>query len=159
MQLKITTDYAIRAILYLAMHDEKIVPSSEVAEIMGIPRKYLIQIGTSLKKSGLIHTYTGIRGGYRLTRKPDHIRLFDIIDAMEDTNKINRCLEDDEYCSRFATKECPLRRCYCGMQELWDGFLKSFSIAELLDNTAEEKMRAWLDYTNRVLPLNLPKPD
>lgn len=59
MQLKITTDYAIRTILYLAAHKTDIVSSSEVAQTMGIPRKYLLQIGAVLKREGLIDTYPG----------------------------------------------------------------------------------------------------
>lgn len=53
MQLKITTDYAIRMILYLAQNESVIVSATEIAQAMKIPHSYLIQIGAVLKKSGL----------------------------------------------------------------------------------------------------------
>ena len=37
MQLKITTDYAIRMILYLAQNESVIVSATEIAQAMKIP--------------------------------------------------------------------------------------------------------------------------
>lgn len=53
MQLKITTDYAIRMILYLAQNESVIVSATEIAQAMKIPHSYLIQIGAVLKNPGL----------------------------------------------------------------------------------------------------------
>ena len=63
MQLKITTDYAIRMILYLAQNESVIVSATEIAQAMKIPHSYLIQIGAVLKKSGLIQAHSGRLGG------------------------------------------------------------------------------------------------
>ena len=68
MQLKITTDYAIRMILYLAQNESVIVSATEIAQAMKIPHSYLIQIGAVLKKSGLIQAHSGRLGGYSLSR-------------------------------------------------------------------------------------------
>ena len=66
MQLKTTTDYAIRTILYLTVRKPETVSSNEVAEKMAIPRQYLIQIGAVLREAGLINTRAGKHGGYSL---------------------------------------------------------------------------------------------
>ena len=42
MQLKITTDYAIRMILYLAQNESVIVSATEIAQAMKIPHSYLV---------------------------------------------------------------------------------------------------------------------
>ena len=44
MQLKLTTDYAVRTLMYLAEHPG-IVPIAEIAEAMKIPEKYLNRLG------------------------------------------------------------------------------------------------------------------
>ena len=49
MQLTITTDYAIRLVLYLALNKGRIVPATEIAEKMGIPKKYLIATAHKVK--------------------------------------------------------------------------------------------------------------
>ena len=63
MQLKITTDYAIRMILYLAQNESVIVSATEIAQAMKIPHSYLIQSGAVLKKSGLTQAHSGRLGG------------------------------------------------------------------------------------------------
>lgn len=131
MQLKITTDYAIRTILYLAT-TKRITSSAEVADAMGIPQKYLINTIGIIKRAGLVETYSGTHGGYALAKAPSKISLGDIIEVMEGTTKINRCLEEDLYCSRSAIDECPVRLVYKGLQERVEKYLKSISIEQLL---------------------------
>lgn len=43
MQFKVTTDYAIRTVLYLATKNE-VITSGEISQAMGIPQKYLIKL-------------------------------------------------------------------------------------------------------------------
>ena len=145
MQLKTTTDYAIRTILYLTVRKPETVSSNEVAEKMAIPRQYLIQIGAVLREAGLINTRAGKHGGYSLARGPDEILLYDIINTMEETTRLNRCLEEDGYCSRFATEDCPVRRCYSIMQRKWVQFLKGLTVNDILDNLSEEEIAARIE--------------
>ena len=134
MQLKITTDYAIRTIVYLASRKE-ITNSADIAGTMGIPQKYLINILRILAAEGLVASHSGKNGGYTLEKPATEITLYDVIEPVESTLKLNRCLEDDEYCSRFATKTCPVRRAYLGMQEMWETLLRSKTIQNLLDES------------------------
>ena len=55
MQLTITTDYAIRLVLYLALNKGRIVPATEIAEKMGISKKYLIATAHKVKAARLIN--------------------------------------------------------------------------------------------------------
>ena len=139
MQLKITTDYAIRTILYLAT-TKRITSSSEVADAMGIPQKYLINTIGVMKRAGLIKTYSGTHGGYALAKTPSEITLGGIIETMEGTTKINRCLEDDHYCSRSAIDRCPVRSVYTHLQDRVESYLKSITIQQLLDDSHADGM-------------------
>ena len=80
MQLKVTTDYAVRTLMYLARH-KGIVPIAEIAEAMKIPEKYLNRLGLALRDEGLIVTHRGKNGGYSLGRPPERIRLYDVVAA------------------------------------------------------------------------------
>ena len=53
MQLKASTDYGIRAILYLAAQGTT-CSSKDIAEDMSIPRDYLIQLAQLLRNAGII---------------------------------------------------------------------------------------------------------
>jgi Rrf2 family nitric oxide-sensitive transcriptional repressor len=42
-------------------------------------------------------------------------------------------LEDDKYCSRFATDNCPVRSFYVNLQSVWEKNLHSISILDLMN--------------------------
>ena len=127
MQLNVTTDYAIRTILLLAMKDEP-VTSQEISQTMKIPKDYVITMMKRLKDQRIVESRRGITGGYRLTKDPWDISLLEIIKTMEGTTKINRCLEKDHYCSRKAAETCPVRAHYEKLQRLIDDNLSSITI-------------------------------
>lgn len=131
MQLKIATDYAIRIVAYLARSKE-VVPSIELHEKLGIPQSFVFKLAKKLCKEGIINTYVGAQGGFVLALPPEEISLFTIINIMENTMKINRCLEDDGFCSRNATSTCPVRRFYQKLQDDIEASLKSMTIADLM---------------------------
>lgn len=145
MQLKLTTDYAVRTLMYLA-GEGGIVPIAEIAEAMDIPEKYLNRIGLVLRDEGLIFTHRGKNGGYSLGRKPENIRLYDIVLLVEGTVALNRCLEADGYCGRDKMRDCTVYRCYSVMQRKWENFLKGVTIASLLGEMSEEEIERWIDH-------------
>ena len=136
MQLKITPDYAVRAMLYLAARD-RVVSSGEVSHEMAIPHQYLINIMGSLRRAGLIDTHPGINGGYSLSRGADEITLLDIICAMEGTVKISRCLEKRGRCSRKAENNCPVKQVYDQIQESMENCMSAISLADLVKSAGD----------------------
>lgn len=144
MQLNITTDYAVRIMLYLSMREgESLITSSELAEQLVVPRSFLYKIGNKLSEAGLIVVKLGVNGGYRLARPAETMTLFDVIRVMEQSSFISRCLEKDAYCSRCAADHCPVRRFYQGVQEKIEKLFSSISLAELAsDRDHEEWMNA-----------------
>jgi Rrf2 family protein len=78
-------DYACRALLSLALHNDEGGPTSvrDIAERTGLPQPYLEQILLALKGSGLVKSKRGVGGGYVLSRPADEIRLSDIVSAVD----------------------------------------------------------------------------
>lgn len=131
MQLKLTTDYAIRAVLTIAATDG-VISSSELAKAIGVSNKYTLKILDKLLKAGFISSKGGVNGGYYLVKNPQEITLLDIIELFEFTCKVNRCLEDDEYCSRNAVAFCPVRLFYSEFQTLFEDKMTSITVEGLL---------------------------
>lgn len=130
MQLNITTDYAIRVLLYLS-DKQKPVSSQEIASAMGIPGNYILKVCRKLREGELVQTERGKAGGYVLMHSIDNISLWDVIGTMEDKTKINRCLEEDCYCSRDAAETCPVRKVYVSLQSDLEKRLSSISLGEI----------------------------
>lgn len=131
MQFNITTDYAIRAVVLLAATDKQMT-TEEIGTQMGIPLNYLRKLMKKLNKSGILEVERGRHGGFSLKKEADEISLYEIVASIEPTIKINRCLEEDCYCSRHAITSCPVRKLYANIQLMFEGTLKSYTIGDLL---------------------------
>lgn len=131
MQLKVSTDYAIRIVLYIAIKED-LVTSKELSEKLGIPQSFVFKVGRKLSENNILYSITGTQGGFSLKRNPEDISMFDVVNTMEKTTKINRCLEEDKYCSRFATEDCPVRKVYCKMQKDFEDGLRNMTVKDLL---------------------------
>ena len=85
MQLSAKTQNACLAMMELARQyaDRRPVSLKTIAEKQNISSQFLVQILLQLKRTGLVQSVRGACGGYRLTKPPTAITLFDIISAME----------------------------------------------------------------------------
>lgn len=130
MQFKLTTDYALRTMIVLTMKGG-VVPAGVIAREGGIAQNYVPKIVKVLKDNEFIDAVEGIKGGFYLVADPKEVTAYDIISCFEATMNVNRCLEDDHYCSRNATETCLVRKLYQELQVDIDNRLKSMSIADL----------------------------
>jgi Rrf2 family iron-sulfur cluster assembly transcriptional regulator len=85
MRVSTRGDYACRALLSLALHDDGVTPTSvrDIAERTGLPQPYLEQILLALKGAGLVRSKRGVGGGYVLARPTDSITLGAIVSAVD----------------------------------------------------------------------------
>ena len=85
MRVSTRGDYASRALLSLALHEEESGPTSvrDIAERTGLPQPYLEQILLSLKGAGIVTSKRGVGGGYVLTRPPEDLTLGEIVAAVD----------------------------------------------------------------------------
>jgi Rrf2 family protein len=76
--------YAIYGIFDLAYNGGAgPVPLALVGKRQAIPSRYLEQIFQKLRRAGLVKSKRGPGGGYQLARKPDAIRLGDVVRAVQ----------------------------------------------------------------------------
>jgi Rrf2 family protein len=83
MQVSARVDYGTRALAELASRGPELVTSEELAELQGLPVKFLEGILTQLRRSGLVISKRGVDGGYRLGRPADQIAIADVFRALE----------------------------------------------------------------------------
>ena len=85
------TDYGIRALIYLASHQNERSKASEIAEAMDIPTKFLHQVLQELQRGQLVTSRPSRSGGYSLARDPANISVLDIVEALEGPIKAAEC--------------------------------------------------------------------
>lgn len=59
------------------------VPILEVAGCRGIPAHQVEQVFTALRRSGLLQSQRGVKGGYTLRRDPAEITILDVVEAVD----------------------------------------------------------------------------
>ncbi|HZA90806.1 MAG TPA: Rrf2 family transcriptional regulator [Solirubrobacterales bacterium] len=76
--------YAVVAMAELARSaEDRPVPIATVAERRGMPLQFLEQLFSTLRRSGLLESYRGMRGGYTLARPADQITVLEVVQALD----------------------------------------------------------------------------
>lgn len=76
-------DYALRAVVDLAMHPSDVAcQSRDIAARQSIRGPYLDQILAILKREGIVRSVRGAGGGYMLARSPHRITVGEVVHAI-----------------------------------------------------------------------------
>ena len=106
--MKISTKgrYGIRALIDLVVNSEcGSVTLKAISERQEISERYLEQIFSLLRKSGLIIGRKGAQGGYILSKNPNEITVGEVLEALEGESLLIDINEDEENCmERFVNK-------------------------------------------------------
>lgn len=84
MRISAKGEYAIQAMLDLAIHDrDGLQPMQDIARRQGIPQRYLEQVLLQMKRAGFLTSKRGSAGGYQLSRPADQITIGAVLRAAE----------------------------------------------------------------------------
>lgn len=110
MRLTQWTDYALRVLMYCAIHQrrEQAPTIAEIAEVYGISRSHLMKIVMELSAKGWVSTTRGRGGGVRLLKTPDHIVVGEVVRQMEEDFAMVECL-NPEHSSCRIDGHCQLK--------------------------------------------------
>ena len=77
------TDYAVRALIELALSGDAPITAERIAASQDIPRGFLLSILAELRRAHLVRSQRGQLGGWLLDRPADAISVADVIRAVE----------------------------------------------------------------------------
>jgi len=85
VQWNARTQYACLAVVELGRQFPTGFPVQikSISERLSIPTQFLVQILLQLKSVGLVTSTRGAAGGYQLTRPPEGVSLWDVIQAVD----------------------------------------------------------------------------
>ncbi|MEM7239237.1 MAG: Rrf2 family transcriptional regulator [Pseudomonadota bacterium] len=135
MKLSTKGRYAVTALADIALHQgDRPVPLAEIAERQDISLAYLEQLFVKLRRGGLVDSVRGPGGGYRLAAGPAHLRISDIMTAVDERlNAMGTDLDPSQ--GRAASPEASLTHA------LWEQlsahvhvFLSQTTIADVIQD-------------------------
>jgi Rrf2 family protein len=86
-----TTEYALRAAVWLAGGDGAPFTTQQIADATHVPANYLSKIMQALGRAGVVHAQRGKHGGFTLTKRAEDTTVLDIVDAVDPIRRIDRC--------------------------------------------------------------------
>ncbi|MBV1829222.1 Rrf2 family transcriptional regulator [Komagataeibacter sp. AV436] len=93
MRLTLHTDYALRTLIYLGIHTDRLTSIREVAQAYGISENHLIKIIHRLGQGGFVETIRGRNGGLRLGRPAAQILIGDVVRYTEEDMGLVACMQ------------------------------------------------------------------
>src|SRR5262249_45941074 len=130
-----TTEYALRAVVYLAAQAGEARTIGQIAEATRVPSDYLSKVMQNLRRAGLGHAQRGLRGGFTLGVATEALTVYDVVQAVEPIRRIEKC--------PLGIKDhinlCPLHRRLDEAMNLVEQALRRSTIAELLVEPARSR--------------------
>lgn len=133
--MKISTRgrYALRMMIELAKRQgDGYVSLTELAERLGISKKYLEQIIPLLSRASFLVTYRGHCGGYRLTRAPEDYSVGEVLRVTEGSISPVPCVEPDNPSLCGNIPNCPTYRVWKGLRDVIVNYLDNVRLSDLL---------------------------
>ena len=132
MQLNVSTDIALRTLIYLGRNKE-LATIQEIADAFHISKAHLMKVVMTLVENNLLMSERGRNGGVRLALDATDISVGAVVRLMENSLALVACMKDD------ATKDaCPLLpRCrlkgvFIKAQDAFFATLDQNSLADIL---------------------------
>jgi len=135
------TDYTLRMLIYLALKTEGRATIAEISARYGIAETHLMKVAHELGIAGDIETIRGKGGGLRLARRPEAIRVGEIVRRTEPDLAIVPCFAEQAIC--MIEPECILQRAMHKALQTFLAELDGYTLADLV--APRRKLSALLD--------------
>jgi Rrf2 family nitric oxide-sensitive transcriptional repressor len=123
-----TAEYALRAVTFLASHEDSPQTTQQIAKATQVPIGYLSKVMQGLGRAHLVQSQRGLHGGFTLARPAAELTVLDIIQAVDPIQRIRSC----PLGLKGHINLCPLHRRLDHAMKLVEEALRQSSIAELL---------------------------
>jgi Rrf2 family protein len=132
-------EYGVRVMVELARRaGEDPIPLAEIAEHDGMPLAYLEHVVARLRKSGLVDSRRGSRGGYLLARSPSEITMAEVVESLEGAIAPIECISEGADGSIVCSREkqpghvCPTKLLWTRVRSSIVRTLQQTTLADLV---------------------------
>lgn len=133
MKLSTKTRYGLRAVVSIAKVSSSGTPAKRkaIAAEQDISESYLENILIILKNNRIIEATRGANGGYVLSRTPETVTVLEIINALEGSIDLVRCIASPSQCVK--SDNCAARSVWKELSESWNSTLGNITLKDLME--------------------------
>lgn len=140
MKITFKGDYALKAVLDLALHyDRELVTGHDLARRIDAPMKFLEQVLLDLKKGGFVESRRGNVGGYMLSKAPALITVGDVVRFIEGPIEPISCLQE-KYSNCSDIQKCVFKKMWQEVARATSAIIDHVTFEDLVKqvNTGKE---------------------
>lgn len=135
MKFSAQEEYGLRCLIQIAKRGEGgSLTIPEISRLEGLTNTHAAKLLMILRKEGFITSARGQSGGYSLARKPNEIRIADVL------NSLGGKLYDAEFCGRHSgaldicthAVDCSVRSLWQVIQKAVDEVMENLTLADML---------------------------
>jgi Rrf2 family protein len=125
-----TAEYALRAVLAIAVEPDGRLGAGKLADLLDVPRNYLSKTLHQLARAGILESTRGKAGGFRLARPASRIALVDVVGLFDDITGRRVCLLGRPVCSDHSA--CTAHHRWKAVSERNATFFRETTVADLI---------------------------
>jgi Rrf2 family transcriptional regulator, nitric oxide-sensitive transcriptional repressor len=126
-----TVEYALRAVVHLAMRSPAPQKTAEIALATKVPIAYLSKVLQGLREQGIVVLQRGVGGGVSLAQSPKKLTILDIVNAVEPFERIHTCpLQLKSHGKRLCSLHAKMDHALQNMEQAF----KTTTLAELIED-------------------------
>jgi FeS assembly SUF system regulator len=125
------TDYATVVMTCLARAPDAVLSAQGLAERAHIELPTASKLLKTLAHAGLVESFRGVRGGYKLARAPHQISVADVVAAMEGPFGMTECSAHAGACGHEP--HCSVRGNWRRISDAIETALRGVSLADMLE--------------------------
>jgi Rrf2 family protein len=140
MLLSKTCSYAIRAALYIAVHqDRKFIPIRDISEELGVSFHFLTKILQILTGRNILVSFRGPNGGIALVRPANEIMLAEVVEAVDGLAIFTNCVLGLGRCN--DDNPCPVHDRWARVRKDCRTFFETTSLQFLVEEINAKGLR------------------
>ncbi|NEU30108.1 Rrf2 family transcriptional regulator [bacterium LRH843] len=134
MRLTNYTDYSLRVLIYLGIHQQKrLATIQEIADNYNISKNHLMKVAYELGKAEYVESIRGRNGGLRLARDPKDINIGEVVRTMEEDFHIVECFDKTKNAC-IISPACHLKGILSDALNAYIEVLDRYTLEDLVQN-------------------------
>ncbi len=134
MRLALQTDYALRALMYLAVRGGR-VTTGDIAAFYGVSAAHVAKVVNHLARLGLVRCVRGIGGGVQLAKEPENISIGEVIESFEGNLHLLECVGVEDVC--VIQRMCKLKSVLAEAERIQLEYLTGITLADVVPTRAQ----------------------
>lgn len=132
MKLSTKGRYGLKAVYYMAVKPNELFNLKDLCAKTGVSEAYLEKLLGILRRANIVDASRGAKGGYKLSRSPSDINIWQILSALEGDLYVADCANGE--CNK---KVCPNKTIFSTIYFQISKILQNMTLQEFVDKNKE----------------------